>query len=75
MVGGKAMEIKKLFESREMPGQKISEFKKEDGVSDPEYKNRVVQKLKFLNNNRLKMAKCGAFCRTCSRTNRVFEQV
>jgi hypothetical protein len=36
---------------------------------------RVVQKLQFLNNNRLKMAKCGAFCRTCSRTNRVLEQV
>jgi IS30 family transposase len=37
--------------------------------------NRVVQKLQFLNNNRLKTAKCGAFCKTCSRTNRVLEQV
>jgi hypothetical protein len=37
--------------------------------------NRAVQKLQFLNNNRLKTAKCGAFCRTCSRTNRVLEQV
>jgi predicted secreted acid phosphatase len=37
--------------------------------------NRVVQKLQFLNNFRLKIAKCGAFCRTCSRTNRVLEQV
>jgi hypothetical protein len=36
---------------------------------------RVVQKLQFLNNNRLKTAKCRAFCRTCSRTNRVLEQV
>jgi hypothetical protein len=25
---------------------------------------RLVQKLQFLNNNRLKMAKCGTFCRT-----------
>jgi hypothetical protein len=37
--------------------------------------NRVVQKLQFLNNNHLKMAKCRAFCGTCSRTNRVLEQV
>jgi IS30 family transposase len=37
--------------------------------------NRVVQKLQSLNNNRLKTAKCGAFCKTCSRTNRVLEQV
>jgi uncharacterized membrane protein len=36
---------------------------------------RVFQKLQFLNNNHLKMAKCKAFCRTCSRTNRVLEQV
>jgi hypothetical protein len=36
---------------------------------------RVVQKLQFLNNNHLKMVKCRAFYRTCSRTNRVLEQV
>jgi hypothetical protein len=36
---------------------------------------RVVKKLKFLNNNRLKATKCGAFCRICSGTNRVLEQV
>jgi hypothetical protein len=37
--------------------------------------NRVVQKLQFLNNNHLKTAKCGAFCKTCSIINRVIEQV
>jgi hypothetical protein len=37
--------------------------------------NRVVQKLQFLNNNRLKTAKCGAFCKTCLTTNRVVKQV
>jgi hypothetical protein len=36
---------------------------------------RVVQKLQFLNNFCLKTAKCGAFCKTCSITNRVIEQV
>jgi hypothetical protein len=41
---------------------------------------RVVQKpqpfgLKFLNNFRLKTAKCGAFCKICSIINRVIEQV
>ncbi|MDR0722642.1 MAG: DUF4469 domain-containing protein [Treponema sp.] len=36
---------------------------------------RVVQKPQFLNNFRLKTAKCGAFCKTCSITNRVIEQV
>jgi hypothetical protein len=30
--------------------------------------NRVVQKPQFLNNFRLKTAKCGAFCETCSIT-------
>jgi hypothetical protein len=37
--------------------------------------NRVVEKLQFLNNNRLKPAKCGAFCKTCLTTNRVVKQV
>jgi hypothetical protein len=44
--------------------------------------NRVVQKLQFLNNNRLKMAKSVNFVKkltlfweTCERTNRVLEQV
>jgi hypothetical protein len=37
--------------------------------------NRVVRKLQFLNNFRLKTAKCIAFCKTCSTTNRVAEQV
>jgi murein DD-endopeptidase MepM/ murein hydrolase activator NlpD len=37
--------------------------------------SRVVRELQFPNNNRLKTAKCGAFCGTCSRTNRVPEQV
>jgi site-specific DNA-methyltransferase (adenine-specific)/modification methylase len=36
---------------------------------------RVVQKLKFLNNFRLKTAKCRAFCATCERTHKVLEQV
>jgi hypothetical protein len=36
---------------------------------------KVVQKPQFLNNFRLKTAKCGAFCKTCERTNRVIEQV
>jgi hypothetical protein len=35
---------------------------------------RVVLKLQFLNNNRLKPAKCGAFCKTCLATNRVVKQ-
>jgi hypothetical protein len=37
--------------------------------------NRVVWKLQFPNNFRLKTAKCGVFCKTCSITNRVIEQV
>jgi hypothetical protein len=36
---------------------------------------RVVQKLQFLNNFRLKTAKCRAFCETCERTHKVLEQV
>jgi hypothetical protein len=42
---------------------------------DNELYYRVVQKLQFLNNFRLKTAKCRAFCKTCSITNRVIEQV
>jgi hypothetical protein len=37
--------------------------------------NRVVQKLQFLNNFRLKTAKCTAFAATCGRTHKVVEQV
>jgi hypothetical protein len=41
--------------------------------------NGVVQKLQFLNNNRLKAAKCGAFCLDLQAdlwsTNRVIGQV
>jgi hypothetical protein len=38
-------------------------------------KNRVVQKLQFLNKFRLKPAKCHAFCETCETANRAVEQV
>jgi hypothetical protein len=54
--------------ARETPPVNSSDFREL-------FYTRVVQKLQFLNNNRLKMAKCRAFCRTCSRTNRVLEQV
>jgi hypothetical protein len=37
--------------------------------------NSVVQKLQFLNNFRLKPAKCQAFCKTCETANRAVEQV
>jgi hypothetical protein len=36
---------------------------------------RVVRKLQFSNNNRLKNAKCVAFCKTWATTNQVGEQV
>jgi hypothetical protein len=36
---------------------------------------RVVRKLQFSNNFRLKNAKCVAFCKTWAATNRVSEQV
>jgi hypothetical protein len=36
---------------------------------------RVVQKLQFLNNFRLKTAKCRAFCETCVRINKILEQI
>ena len=37
--------------------------------------NRVVRKLQFLNKFRLKTAKYEVFCKTCSTTNRIAEQV
>jgi tetratricopeptide (TPR) repeat protein len=37
--------------------------------------NRVVQKFQFLNNFRLKTAKCRAFCKTWETTHKVVEQV
>jgi hypothetical protein len=36
---------------------------------------RVVWKPQLPNNNRFKIAKRGAFCKTCERTNRVIEQL
>jgi hypothetical protein len=55
-----------------------SRLKTNRGLNRPN--NRVVRKLQFLNNNRLKTAKCirllvCAFCKTCETTNRVVEQV
>jgi hypothetical protein len=35
----------------------------------------IVRKHQVPNNERLKTAKCGAFCETCEATNRVVEQV
>jgi hypothetical protein len=52
---------------------------KRDAKKKPPFRllhfNRVIQKLQFLNNNRLNPAKCGAFCKTCLTTNRVVKQV